>query len=860
MGTVIGEASAVAGVLQFGFSLATAIHAYVGDYKDAPDDIKYLAIDINAVVLEAQAIRNLVNQSQVARDLDAAGAGVAEKCVGDLERYLQNLTRLLSDAGVSRESPEYLVSGRLVVSRRMKVRWPLIKTKVEEVQQKLDRTRIQILVARLCLEVHVGSTPVKREANSRIPGLMRHLERLKRVEKSGRELREGVREMRNPRIGDPAPMTRRHPRIEGTGLPDGKAAGVLRRKTQPIDGLADERLTAVTTSDGGDRVEEIVQKLREELRQELLNDEKKKKDDAAREKRLKDEAVEEYKHRLQIDVDSSKNHATVTRKRLEDIYGLLDKTAVDREIDRYVLEEQSQKMGEEVANMVLAAPNRNDMTHTSIQGLPPSIQEISKPKKVRFAKLAFWKKKPSSDNLQDGSPRSNLTEGYGSLHSTVSSTGSTRSTASETSPNIWTVNLVLSYATDTMDQTDCCPFDGSNILHHPCDAACDFTATINVWSQVPQYERAFAMSEVYRRFGSFQWKLHAAIHIVENSQLRRVLLPGFGLSSNKLLARRGKNVVLLIFSVDDREIDPEMQASRRLRRPGLEAREMRRATSVREREPLGRARYYDGRSNSGSSATESGKRYRWRPLSRGREIIYSDDSWRPDRPEPRYDSTPLPPPPPMAPRPDPPAPLPPPTPYHPIRSQQPYDFSDTNLNAPPRRYLEERRSAAEASQGGNDPYEYDRDRQTSSLRREAHFQDGYDGRYKDPDTQNSSSRPHTYQVMPSGTAVYEYKDRATDESRQTKMLQLKHELDILTSEDPGHDSDESVEPDDEILRTQALVLYTGGDARNGSYESLNEQGSMSRVAEEAPAEITLPADRVSLEPIPGIKVSQNDFP
>jgi hypothetical protein len=114
--------------------------------------------------------------------------------------------------------------------------------------------------------------------------------------------------------------------------------------------------------------------------------------------------------------------------------------------------------------------------------------------------------------------------------------------------------------------------------------------------------------------------------------------------------------------------------------------------------------------------------------------------------------------------------------------------------------------------------------------------------------------------MPSGTAIYEFKDRATDESRETKVLQLKHELDLLTSENHGDHSDDSVEPDDEVLRTQALVLYTGGDARSGSYGSSNEQGSVSRVTEEAPAEITLPAERVSLEPIPGIKVSRDDFP
>lgn len=46
----IGEASAIIGVIQVGFSFATALNTYVSDVSEAGDDISSLISDIEATL------------------------------------------------------------------------------------------------------------------------------------------------------------------------------------------------------------------------------------------------------------------------------------------------------------------------------------------------------------------------------------------------------------------------------------------------------------------------------------------------------------------------------------------------------------------------------------------------------------------------------------------------------------------------------------------------------------------------------------------------------------------------------------------------------------------------------------------
>jgi hypothetical protein len=51
----IGEASAVIGVVQIGFSLARTLNTYIGDYKDSRDSIIGLAAELDATIIQVKS-------------------------------------------------------------------------------------------------------------------------------------------------------------------------------------------------------------------------------------------------------------------------------------------------------------------------------------------------------------------------------------------------------------------------------------------------------------------------------------------------------------------------------------------------------------------------------------------------------------------------------------------------------------------------------------------------------------------------------------------------------------------------------------------------------------------------------------
>ena len=148
----IGEASAIIGTIQVGFSLAKTLNSYVGAYKDATDDIVGLATQIDATLIQVEQLNKLCATSKTAKSLDDNVAKLAETCNSDSERTLKKLIHILAKAGVPNDLSCAVRPQDIDPSRFSRALWPLWKPQVEVVKRELDSIRLEILLARSCIE------------------------------------------------------------------------------------------------------------------------------------------------------------------------------------------------------------------------------------------------------------------------------------------------------------------------------------------------------------------------------------------------------------------------------------------------------------------------------------------------------------------------------------------------------------------------------------------------------------------------------------------------------------------------------------------------------------------------------------
>lgn len=575
----IGGISAVTAVLEFGFSLVTAIHAYVGDYRDAPQDIISLAKDIEAVTVEVKAISDLVEHDQAAKDLDQGNSRVAEKCVGELKAFLAKLSELLGEAGISTNTPKDRVPTNEDISKRMKLYWPLIKAKVEEVQRKLDRTRIQILLARSCLEYRVSPTAARREeAQSRIPGLFKLLERQRLADDLLHARTAELKLLKNPG-SDALTQKQRMSNLVFDGVKP------KRRDTKIVGDQADGRSNASQTSENTRKAREYflkgqevilqqlrdaeanskqaateLEKIRAEIRDELREAKAREEAELAEQNKLRQDAVEKFK----VEQEKRLEQEEATRKHLESIFDASSKEQIDQCMQALL---QGQVAGLDMGRLALAPSANKDLSKEDVEGSPPAgiLQEPTQ-KRVRFPPLSFWRRKRSP--LSGSSARAEHKGAYSHASDTSESSGKSRGTpipygsdgSSEADVNINETrdaimrfaHLSLSYHTDNIDNDECVPFDGTEFQHDPCGNICDFQTTMRAWARIPQGSKTLALERARTFFGPHQWELHTILPIEPG-------LPAYKGFFRDMLSRnrpppfnRGIHVVLVIFSAQRR--------------------------------------------------------------------------------------------------------------------------------------------------------------------------------------------------------------------------------------------------------------------------------------------------------------------
>ena len=523
----IGEISAIVGVLQAGFSLATTLHSYVGDYKDARDDIISLAAEIEATLNQVQALNDLVTTNKAAKSLDDSGLKQADACVTESDRLVKKIIKLLAKAGVS-ESPNRVVKLEDInVSRFTRAYWPIwYKPSVEVIKRQLDSLRIKILLARSCIEARSGSTAaVRSEASSRIVGLARS-KQLAQIQLRRAKAAQ-AKTMSQANVAKPSSgrvrVEERKPAISFVDMPPPQ-----RRSTNQSG------LSMLSSEDGRDE-DAIADKLREEFRQHIQQQEVERLVKEAAEKKAKELAVDQYKEEIKQKLLTLQQHADETKRHLEAVFGA---ALNGDQVKQYVQEQQAQEMKDELGQLLLQASVESNFRVTT----SPLEDEnsSSSPLVETRSRKGWFSRRGSTQRLQANNTASQAAR------------LSTRPSSFNTASDLVYANLALTYSTFGGDvgTNECHPFDSSGIPHNPCGDHCDVDATMKIWAQVPRSAKDSALRCVNKHFGNKRWLLHSAYFRDQSTRGSRRLLQRALLGS---VVSTGLINVLLTYSasIDD---------------------------------------------------------------------------------------------------------------------------------------------------------------------------------------------------------------------------------------------------------------------------------------------------------------------
>ena len=151
----IGEASAIVGILQGGFSLATVLNTYISDVSDAGDDIASLVSDIEATFGQLRDLGKLIEKNKTAKAWSEDGLRNAEKCVTDCEKIITKLRKLLKKSTAS-ATLEEVSRDEIDISKLERARWPFIKPQMEIRRRELQRIKQDIMIAYSSYMTQVG--------------------------------------------------------------------------------------------------------------------------------------------------------------------------------------------------------------------------------------------------------------------------------------------------------------------------------------------------------------------------------------------------------------------------------------------------------------------------------------------------------------------------------------------------------------------------------------------------------------------------------------------------------------------------------------------------------------------------------
>ena len=141
---VVGTASAVLGILQVGFSLAKAIRETVKDFREAEDDLRSLAEEIESTLYLVSQLDKLVVDNKKTGIFNDGGLAELNRCLKNTEQIVEALVALLTKTGISHPPGTKIKAENLIVSRSNRKKWLGQKSRVKEKQDELTKVRLEV--------------------------------------------------------------------------------------------------------------------------------------------------------------------------------------------------------------------------------------------------------------------------------------------------------------------------------------------------------------------------------------------------------------------------------------------------------------------------------------------------------------------------------------------------------------------------------------------------------------------------------------------------------------------------------------------------------------------------------------------
>ena len=358
----IGEATAIAASIEIGLSLAKTLVAVVSDYKSAREDISSVATEVDATLNQAAELDALVKNNDHTRRLNDRGLRLAEKCKVDSTRIVEKLIRLLTKAGVPGDHPSTIGPDDIEVSKFGRAAWIFLKPQIVVIQRELNSVRIQILLLHTFIDAQTASSERDRAtALKLIPGLERSRQRalrLLRLAESQSDKAEGSAMSNRGMALQSAPGTSgisSPPTHQASRVRDSRAASNSRRPPGRMDVVPQTnlpRLIALNDDDINQELEELRREVAQELLASVENDVKEQDAARAHEKRVRDEAVEEYKQDTRARLSTMKERTAETRQRL---HATFTSELPDAEVQEFLNAQHQQELNDDFVELMIDA-------------------------------------------------------------------------------------------------------------------------------------------------------------------------------------------------------------------------------------------------------------------------------------------------------------------------------------------------------------------------------------------------------------------------------------------------------------------------------------------------------------------------
>ena len=148
----LGEATAIIGVAQLGFSLAKTLNVFIGDYKDARQTLTRMGAEIESTSLAMERLGDLAKKGRLYGDrgvLEAAGlASRYSEAIAGIRAMLKKRNRPIDPSVVRQDEIE--------LSSFQKIQFAFLKPKLEISQLEVSRIKADLTLTYLSMIALTG--------------------------------------------------------------------------------------------------------------------------------------------------------------------------------------------------------------------------------------------------------------------------------------------------------------------------------------------------------------------------------------------------------------------------------------------------------------------------------------------------------------------------------------------------------------------------------------------------------------------------------------------------------------------------------------------------------------------------------